>query len=158
MTENPEAAKILKFVEERREIPWLRLTSLPDFVHFSHQRHVVVAKVECKVCHGEIAQMTAPPAAPLVAIRMQFCLDCHQSKAVALTPRAVQTLQAADLPAELQDALPDFENKRFPTSANLVDALAQVAGTALADKQRQQIVSQVQPAPPATTDCIGCHR
>jgi hypothetical protein len=158
VTDKPEAAKLQKFAEERREIPWVRLTRLPDFVHFSHQRHVVVAKLECRRCHGGIAETTAPPTAPLVTIRMQFCLNCHTSRAVELTPQSVHALQGAHLPTELLEVLGDFENKRFASGADLISAVAQVTGAAPADPERQQILSQVQAAPPATTDCIGCHR
>jgi Cytochrome c7 and related cytochrome c/Class III cytochrome C family len=158
VTDKPEAAKLQKYAADRQEVPWVRLTRLPDYVHFSHRRHVVVAKLECKTCHGDIAQTTAPPTAPLVTIRMQFCLNCHTSKAVELTPRAVQALQTSDMPPDVQEALWGFENKRFSSPADLVAALAHAAGTAPADAERQQILSQVQPAPPVTTDCIGCHR
>ncbi|HKJ00316.1 MAG TPA: cytochrome c3 family protein [bacterium] len=158
VTTNPEAEKLQQFAADKREIPWVRLTRLPDFVHFSHQRHVVVGKVECKTCHGGIAQLTAPPTAPLVTIRMQFCLNCHQSRAVELTDRSLQALQADDLSPAVRQALPDFENKRFPTGADLIGALTQAVGAAPAGAERQQILGQVQAAPPVTSDCIGCHR
>jgi hypothetical protein len=127
-------------------------------VHFSHQRHVIVGKVDCKACHGDIAQRTTPPPAPLVTIRMQLCLDCHQAPAVELTESSLQALQGEDLPLDLLDVLPDFENKRFRSGAELLGAMDAIAGAPLADAERKRILGLLHPAPRVTTDCIACHR
>ena len=158
VTDKPEAAKLETYANQKQEVPWVRLTRLPDYVHFSHQRHVVVGKVECKVCHGDIAERTTPPPAPLVAIRMQFCLDCHQSRTVRLPDGSLQALQADTLPPQLEEALAEVEHKRFPSGPALIGALTQAAGVAPSDAERRQILDHVQPAPPVTSDCIGCHR
>src|SRR5258707_10562302 len=35
-----EIAKVLKYVEDKKPISWVRVHSLPDYVYFSHKRHV----------------------------------------------------------------------------------------------------------------------
>ena len=40
-----------------RTLPLVRVYELPEFVVFSHAKHVT-AKVECKTCHGNVSQQT----------------------------------------------------------------------------------------------------
>ena len=47
---------------------------LPDFVFFSHARHMQ-AKLECASCHGSV--FTADSAKPVMALKMKACIDCH---------------------------------------------------------------------------------
>lgn len=55
-------------------IPWVKVHDLPDFVYFSHKRHVL-GGLQCQECHGEVQNMTvAQRVAPLT---MGWCLDCH---------------------------------------------------------------------------------
>jgi hypothetical protein len=49
--------------------------NLPDDVLFSHRRHVTDAKLDCTVCHGDVAQQTDVPLAALV--RKPDCMNCH---------------------------------------------------------------------------------
>ena len=57
-------------------IPWVKVHDLPDFVYFSHKRHVV-AGVECQECHGPIQEMGVAQRA--ASLQMGWCLDCHGS-------------------------------------------------------------------------------
>jgi hypothetical protein len=84
LTESGEEEKIRQFASEARPIPWARISQLASHVYFSHRRHVVLAKIDCAVCHGEMAQMTVPPRASLVAHTMSFCLDCHRRSGASL--------------------------------------------------------------------------
>jgi menaquinone reductase, multiheme cytochrome c subunit len=77
-TKSPEEEKIRQFAKDGREIPWKQVYRLPAHVYFSHRRHAGLAKIQCEVCHGAMAEMTAPPTAPLVVHTMGFCLDCHR--------------------------------------------------------------------------------
>lgn len=64
-TANPEVQKIHQFYcgkelcgpEDRGQdgvpIPWNKVHDLPDYVHFSHKRHVR-AGVDCSECHGQV--------------------------------------------------------------------------------------------------------
>lgn len=76
-TENrPELDKLATFYNNGtgEPIPWVKVHDLPDFVYFSHKRHVL-AGVNCQECHGEVQQMiVAQRVAPLT---MGWCLDCH---------------------------------------------------------------------------------
>lgn len=60
------------------EVAWTRVYDLPDFVFFSHQPHVAVAKVSCTECHGDVASMTLATKAK--RLTMGFCLDCHRKQ------------------------------------------------------------------------------
>ncbi len=73
-----EAAKVTEYVSSGRPLVFHKLFRLPTYVFYTHRRHVGIAKLPCRTCHGDIALTTAPPRRPLVAIRMAFCLDCHQ--------------------------------------------------------------------------------
>jgi hypothetical protein len=37
-----------------KPIAWTKIHSLPDHVYFNHSKHVMVGKVQCQTCHGEI--------------------------------------------------------------------------------------------------------
>lgn len=75
-----EAQKLLKYAANEENIPWQRVYDVPDHVFYSHRRHVVVAEIDCVVCHGAIAELTVPPAYPLVDQTMDWCLDCHAAR------------------------------------------------------------------------------
>ncbi len=82
ITPHPDEEKIRRFHREAREIPWKRIYRQPDDVFFSHRRHVALAGIACKTCHGEIGQSEQPPSQPWVKMTMKWCMDCHtKSKA-----------------------------------------------------------------------------
>jgi hypothetical protein len=58
--------------------PWLPVTHLPDYVTFSHRRHVTLGGLACPSCHADIGQRTAPPSRSPIRLRMDTCLGCHQ--------------------------------------------------------------------------------
>ena len=82
LTDSPEEKKLLEYINKGEEVPWERLYTVPDHVFYSHSRHVVVGKLECRECHGEIASMEKPPSTPLKKITMTFCIKCHQNRKV----------------------------------------------------------------------------
>ncbi len=83
-------------------IPWKKVHDLPDFVHFSHKRHVQ-GGVNCTECHGQVGLQGKPETytviehddeghskekevtgvkTPMVresTLQMGWCLDCHAS-------------------------------------------------------------------------------
>lgn len=77
ITKNPEEEKIRQFKQKGEEIPWKRLYQQPDHVFFSHRRHVVLGKMACQTCHGDIGQSEKPPSKPWVKMTMNWCMDCH---------------------------------------------------------------------------------
>jgi hypothetical protein len=64
-----------------REIPSRPVQKLPDFVFFSHARHVS-GKVECATCH----------AAFEVRYTMKACVDCHRQAKATLVCTACHEL------------------------------------------------------------------
>ncbi len=75
---SPEAAKLTTLISQGRPVVFVKTFRLPPYVFYTHRRHVGIANLACTNCHGGIALTTRPPARPLVRIRMQLCLDCHQ--------------------------------------------------------------------------------
>jgi hypothetical protein len=48
---------------------------LPDFVFFSHAKHVV----GCGACHGD------DPGKPFLQMKMKACVDCHKTNKAVVT-------------------------------------------------------------------------
>ena len=68
---------LLQILKDGGRIDWVRVHRLPDHVFFTHQRHVL-AGVDCRECHGDVAGMDADrQVAPLT---MGWCLACHKRK------------------------------------------------------------------------------
>ena len=82
MTKNPEEEKIRQFAKKGGEIPWKRIYGEPDHVFFSHRRHVVLGKLQCQTCHGNIAESERPPSSPWVNMTMNWCMNCHTKNKV----------------------------------------------------------------------------
>lgn len=75
--DSPEVQKVAKAFQSGTGIPWVRVTDLPDFVRFTHQRHIK-AGVDCMSCHGDVARMDRVHKAK--ALTMGECLACHQQR------------------------------------------------------------------------------
>lgn len=73
----PEIQKLMTSWEAGEPIRWLRVHDLPDYVRFTHKRHVR-AGVECQTCHGNVGAMNA--AEQVAPLTMGWCLDCHQER------------------------------------------------------------------------------
>ncbi|MBS1637755.1 MAG: c-type cytochrome [Bacteroidetes bacterium] len=73
-------------VTKQNPIKWVKVYTLPDFVYFSHQQHVVVGKQECATCHGDVKKMTTVEQKnPLT---MKWCIECHRKTEVAMEGNA----------------------------------------------------------------------
>ena len=68
VSKSPEEEKLRRIADTLNRLDWLRVTRVPPHVRFSHKRHIVVAKLACETCHGDIAKLTAPPTEPLIQI------------------------------------------------------------------------------------------
>jgi len=66
-----------------RGFQWKKLTSVPDYVYFSHRRHTKMGKIDCKKCHSDMQDLTGPPPLPLIRIQMSLCTDCHSEREVS---------------------------------------------------------------------------
>jgi hypothetical protein len=80
--ESPEQRKVAEYVLNSRNIPWIQVYSLPDHVYFSHRRHVVLGKIECNNCHGEVKQMEYPFKKSHLTMDMSWCMNCHEQRLV----------------------------------------------------------------------------
>lgn len=158
VSESPEEKKLIQFIKKNQDPPWTRQTSLPRHVRFSHQRHVMVAKVECKTCHGEIGKLTRPPTRPLVSIDMDFCLDCHRSTGVTINDRSLKTLKESKLNKTLVEDMKNIRNKKYKSSAEIFAATEQLSSTNLTEQDKHLILTNIYPSPTVTVDCIACHR
>lgn len=82
-TPNPETPPALEqYISEMKEIPWHQVYQVPPHVRFSHQRHVRMAGLDCKVCHGEIGRTKRALTRQIIPLNMENCLDCHRREKV----------------------------------------------------------------------------
>ncbi len=78
-TDKPEIIKVAQYYDDREPIPWIKVYDVPDFVHFTHKRHIK-AGLECATCHGPVDTMDRITRQQ--PLRMPWCVDCHTSKEV----------------------------------------------------------------------------
>ena len=64
-----------------RKMPLQVVHELPDFIFFSHGRHVA-AKVQCVRCHGDVAAQAIVTARQ--PLKMKWCVDCHKEAKAAV--------------------------------------------------------------------------
>lgn len=76
-TNRPEIVKLMAYWKDKKPIPWVRVNRLPDYVRFTHKRHVL-AGVACETCHGDVGQMRT--VVQTAAFTMGFCLSCHKER------------------------------------------------------------------------------
>lgn len=82
--ETPRIKKLFEYWDAKKSIPWKKVHDLPDFVRFTHERHVKrfieqlnrpVQEV-CGYCHGDVKEMTV--ARRSKALSMGWCASCHE--------------------------------------------------------------------------------
>jgi mono/diheme cytochrome c family protein len=77
---NPETKE---YGDNPTPVEWVRVHNLPDLAYFNHSQHVVVGKIECQQCHGEVEEMgVAEQHSPLT---MGWCIECHRTTSVQVT-------------------------------------------------------------------------
>ncbi len=76
-------SKTQKYDESKTNpIKWIKVHNLPDHVYFNHSQHVVVGKIECTQCHGNVKEMTV--AEQKVPLTMKWCIECHRKTDVVM--------------------------------------------------------------------------
>ena len=71
--------KLLEYKPTGESIPWKKIHDVPDFVHFSHKRHVQ-AGFDCTECHGEIDQHDMLSLETMINdLSMGWCVECHKN-------------------------------------------------------------------------------
>lgn len=63
-----------------KPVEWVRIHNLPDHVYFNHSQHVMVGKVQCQTCHGEIQKMDQ--VKQFADLSMGWCINCHRETQV----------------------------------------------------------------------------
>ncbi len=95
-TDRPELVKLKEYWDKGEPIPWMKVHDLPDFVYFSHKRHIR-GGLDCTECHGDVAG-TMTQAQRVKPLNMGWCLDCHKNhKAVDDNYGAQAELRRAEL-------------------------------------------------------------
>ena len=79
--DKPEVQKLATYWQEEKPIEWVRIHDLPDYVYFSHKRHVL-AEIDCSNCHGKVEEMDR--VSKVVDQHMGWCLDCHKEKGASI--------------------------------------------------------------------------
>ena len=74
--------EVLRYVAEKKEIPWVQIYSVPDQVYFSHRRHVKIGGLECSSCHGNVAALMTSVSSQALPVTMKNCIDCHKQHKV----------------------------------------------------------------------------
>jgi hypothetical protein len=72
--DSPDIKKVAAAFQAGEAIEWVRVTDLPDFVRFTHRRHIQ-AGVDCMSCHGDVSRMDRVYKAN--SLTMGTCLSCH---------------------------------------------------------------------------------
>jgi hypothetical protein len=78
--ESPAIQKLAAFHKEEKPLPWARVYRIPDFVFFSHAKHVN-GNVTCSECHGPVEQREVLAAE--VTHNMTTCMNCHRMRKVS---------------------------------------------------------------------------
>lgn len=101
----------MAYTKPEQPIKWIRIHNLPDHVYFNHSQHVVVGKVECQTCHGEVETFEYPMKqfAPLT---MGWCINCHRETEVKMNGNAYYD----ELHKELVEKYKDQGLEKFTVS------------------------------------------
>ena len=74
-----EITKLLEYWNKKQPIPWKKIHDIPDFVHFSHKRHIKVG-LDCTQCHGEIDKLDVISMNTMISdLSMGWCMKCHNT-------------------------------------------------------------------------------
>jgi len=66
------------YVSNNKQIEWIPVAQVPDFVHFTHRPHIA-AGLNCETCHGDMTKVEI--ARNPQVLNMGWCLNCHKARA-----------------------------------------------------------------------------
>jgi len=69
-----------------KPVKWVRIHNLPDLAYFNHSQHVVVGKIECQTCHGDVQEEAV--LAQNAPLTMGWCINCHRETSVQTADNA----------------------------------------------------------------------
>ncbi len=87
-TDKPRIQQLTEYWEKGESPRWKKVHDVPDYVHFTHEKHIrkfvfdadfPVEDVQqvCALCHGEVREMTV--AEKTKSLTMGFCQRCHEA-------------------------------------------------------------------------------
>ncbi len=79
-----EIQKVRKAWSDRTPPEWIRIYSVPGFVHFPHMRHIKVLGTgpeSCANCHGDVSAMAQ--VSQVSTLKMGWCIRCHVERGVS---------------------------------------------------------------------------
>ncbi|MGH9659231.1 MAG: cytochrome c3 family protein [Bryobacteraceae bacterium] len=79
--DSAEIRKLAAFAENKQPVPWARIYRVPDIVWFSHAAHATDARIDCAVCHGDVARRDI--LFQEVSTSMNSCMACHAQRKVS---------------------------------------------------------------------------
>jgi len=88
-SDSPPIRTLARYGQKKQVVPWVRLYRAPDYVFFSHARHLA-AKIDCAACHGPVPQRDVLEKE--VPTNMQACMDCHRTRSATLACNACHEL------------------------------------------------------------------
>ena len=82
--ETPRIKKLFEYWDAKKAILWKKVHDLPDFVRFTHERHIKRFNEQlnrpiqevCGYCHGNVKEMTV--ARRSKELSMGWCASCHE--------------------------------------------------------------------------------
>ena len=80
-SDHPELEKLTEYSDNAEPIPWVRVHSVPDFVRFTHKRHIK-AGVACQSCHGPVEEMERVER--VQSLEMGWCVQCHEQRGASI--------------------------------------------------------------------------
>lgn len=86
-TDKPRIIELTKYFEKGESPKWKKVHDVPDYVHFTHERHIKKfvfdrdfpvedVREVCAFCHGQIKEMTV--AKKVKPLNMGWCAGCHE--------------------------------------------------------------------------------
>jgi Cytochrome c7 and related cytochrome c/Class III cytochrome C family len=78
--DSAELQALAAYWDRKQPVEWVRLHRLPDFVYFSHERHLQ-SELPCLKCHGHVEQMASTPRA--ASFEMGWCVSCHAAQSAS---------------------------------------------------------------------------
>ncbi len=76
-----EIAKLKDYFDKEEPVPWIKVHVMPDYVRFSHKRHVK-GGVTCQECHGQVPEMEVVER--VSSMKMGWCISCHRDRGTSI--------------------------------------------------------------------------
>ncbi len=76
--DSPHIQKLAALHADAKKVPWAPVYRIPDWVSFSHQKHLDVEGVTCQTCHGPVGERDVMRREK--DISMAGCMDCHRAR------------------------------------------------------------------------------